>query len=128
MDYPADRPAPRGCTSGPSSPSPTPLWSSSSARFVTSFRVGMADPIWPTEPWYLATNFKVDFGYLVEHFHRIVAWSIGVLGLVLTFGLRSAAAGVVVPLGSLVAVPSSRSRPSTVFGPLQSARRGYPST
>jgi len=55
--------------------------------FVTSFRVGMADPVWPTEPWYLANNFKVDFGYLVEHFHRIVGWSIGVLGLVLTFGL-----------------------------------------
>jgi heme a synthase len=55
--------------------------------FVTSFRVGMADPVWPTEPWYLARNFKVDFGYLVEHFHRIVGWSIGVLGLVLTFGL-----------------------------------------
>ena len=55
--------------------------------FVTSFRVGMADPVWPTEPWYLASNFKVDFGYLVEHFHRIVGWSIGVLGLVLTFGL-----------------------------------------
>ena len=55
--------------------------------FVTSFRVGMADPVWPTEPWYLAGNFKVDFGYLVEHFHRIVAWTIGVPGLVLTFGL-----------------------------------------
>jgi heme a synthase len=55
--------------------------------FVTSFRVGMADPVWPTEPWYLASNFKVDFGYLVEHFHRIVGWSLGLLGVVLTFGL-----------------------------------------
>lgn len=55
--------------------------------FVTSFRVGMADPVWPTEPWYLAGNFKVDFGYLVEHFHRIVGWTLGVPGLVLTFGL-----------------------------------------
>ena len=55
--------------------------------FVTSFRVGMADPIWPTEPWYLADNFKVDFGYLVEHFHRIVGFTLGVPGLVLTFGL-----------------------------------------
>ena len=32
----------------------------------------MADPVWPTEPWYLADNYKLDFGYLVEHFHRIV--------------------------------------------------------
>lgn len=55
--------------------------------FVTSFRVGMADPVWPTEPWYLVGNFKVDFGYLVEHFHRIVGWTLGLPGLVLTFGL-----------------------------------------
>jgi len=55
--------------------------------FVTSFRVGMADPVWPTEPWYLAGNFKVDFGYLVEHVHRIVGWTLGLPGLVLTFGL-----------------------------------------
>jgi heme a synthase len=55
--------------------------------FVTSFRVGMADPIWPTEPWYLASNFKVDFGYLVEHFHRITGWTLGLLGTVLTFAV-----------------------------------------
>jgi heme A synthase len=47
----------------------------------------MADPVWPTEPWYLASNFKVDFGYLVEHFHRIVGWSLGLLGTVLTFAV-----------------------------------------
>jgi heme A synthase len=55
--------------------------------FVTSFRVGMADPVWPTEPWYLANNYKVDFGYLVEHYHRIVAFTLSLPGLVLTFGL-----------------------------------------
>jgi heme A synthase len=54
--------------------------------FVTSFRVGMADPVWPTEPWYLANNFKVDFGYLVEHTHRIAGWLLAPLGTVLTFG------------------------------------------
>jgi heme A synthase len=52
--------------------------------FVTTFRVGMADPVWPTEPWYLASNYKFDFGYLVEHVHRILAWSLGLLGLGLT--------------------------------------------
>jgi heme a synthase len=55
--------------------------------FVTSFRVGMADPVWPTEPWYLASNFKIDFGYLVEHTHRIMGWLLALLGTVLTFGL-----------------------------------------
>jgi cytochrome c oxidase assembly protein subunit 15 len=54
--------------------------------FVTSFRVGMADPVWPTEPWYLANNFKVDFGYLVEHTHRIAGWLLAPLGTILTFG------------------------------------------
>lgn len=54
--------------------------------FVTTFRVGMADPVWPTEPWYLANNYKVDFGYLVEHYHRIVAFTLSLPGLVLTFG------------------------------------------
>ena len=36
-------------------------------QMVTSFRAGMADPVWPTEPWYLFSNYKLDFGYLVEH-------------------------------------------------------------
>src|SRR4051794_14960867 len=40
-------------------------------QFVTSFKVGMSDPIWPTEPWYL---FVVGWqepnrGYLIEHSH-----------------------------------------------------------
>ncbi len=55
--------------------------------FVTTFRVGMADPVWPTEPWYLANNYKLDFGYLVEHIHRILGWTVGLLGLILTFGV-----------------------------------------
>jgi|SRR5262245_12685993 len=54
--------------------------------FVTTFRVGMADPIWPTEPWYLASNYKLDFGYRLEHFHRMLGWTVGLLGLVLAFG------------------------------------------
>jgi heme a synthase len=54
--------------------------------FVTTFRVGMADPVWPTEPWYLASNYKLDFGYRLEHFHRILGWLVGGLGLVLAFG------------------------------------------
>jgi heme A synthase len=75
---------------------------------VTSFRAGMADPIWPTEPWYLADNFKLDFGYLIEHSHRIVGFVLGVIVSILAFGIlwgeprplaRSAAAlGLVVLL------------------------------
>ncbi len=56
-------------------------------QMVTSFRAGMADPIWPTEPWYLFSNYKLDFGYLIEHTHRIVAFAIGGLIAVLALGV-----------------------------------------
>ena len=54
--------------------------------FVTTFRVGMADPVWPTEPWYLASNFKLDLGYLVEHTHRIAGFLTGAAVIIFTFG------------------------------------------
>jgi heme A synthase len=46
---------------------------------VTSFRVGMADPIWPTRPWHL---FTIDWsepkaGFLVEHAHRLTGFVVG---------------------------------------------------
>ncbi len=56
-------------------------------QLVTSFRAGMADPIWPTEPWYLFSNYKLDFGYLVEHTHRIAAFTVGGLVIFLVLGL-----------------------------------------
>jgi heme A synthase len=57
-------------------------------QLVTSFRAGMADPIWPTEPWYL---FVVGWqepnrGYLIEHAHRIAGWTVGGLSIVLALG------------------------------------------
>src|SRR5436305_13500242 len=47
--------------------------------FVTSFRVGMADPVWPTRPWHLAL---IDWseegrGFLIEHTHRLAGFIIG---------------------------------------------------
>jgi heme a synthase len=58
-------------------------------QFVTSFGAGMADPIWPTEPWYL---FVVGWqephrGYLIEHSHRIAGWTVGGLASILALGL-----------------------------------------
>jgi cytochrome c oxidase assembly protein subunit 15 len=60
--------------------------------FVTSFRVGMADPIWPTEPWYLlGQNWRsLEFGFLVEHTHRAAGWIVGLLVTVLALGAWSA--------------------------------------
>jgi heme A synthase len=58
-------------------------------QLVTSLQAGMADPIWPTEPWYL---FVIGWqepsrGYLIEHTHRIAGFSIGAIVTVLAVGL-----------------------------------------
>jgi cytochrome c oxidase assembly protein subunit 15 len=58
---------------------------------VTSFRVGMSDPVWPTEPWFLVVNNHVwaqepARGFLIEHTHRLVAWAIGAFTTVLAIG------------------------------------------
>jgi len=55
---------------------------------ITTFRVGMSDPVWPTEPWFLVVNHQVWVeeparGFLIEHTHRLVAWGIGVFATVL---------------------------------------------
>jgi heme A synthase len=56
-------------------------------QLVTTLKAGMADPRWPTEPWYLINNYKAEVGYLVEHSHRIVGFTLGgILGL-LTLGI-----------------------------------------
>src|SRR5262245_59437667 len=56
--------------------------------FVTSFRVGMADPIWPTRPWHLLT---IDWsepkaGFLVEHAHRMTGFAVGGAVAILALG------------------------------------------
>src|SRR3954453_10046690 len=56
-------------------------------QLVTSFRAGMADPVWPTEPWYLFSNYKLDLGYLIEHSHRIAGFAVGGLVSVLALGV-----------------------------------------
>jgi cytochrome c oxidase assembly protein subunit 15 len=46
---------------------------------VTSFHVGMADPIWPTRPWHLLTISwqEPSAGYLIEHTHRAAGFITG---------------------------------------------------
>jgi len=56
---------------------------------VTSFRVGMADPIWPTRPWHLAI---IDWqeqsrGFLIEHTHRLAGFAVGGAVTILAVGL-----------------------------------------
>ena len=58
---------------------------------ITTFGVGMSDPVWPTEPWFLAVNGGVWSlepapGFLIEHTHRLVAWAVGGVVAVLAVG------------------------------------------
>ena len=58
---------------------------------ITTLRVGMSDPVWPTEPWFLVVNSQVwvqepRTGFLVEHTHRFAAWGIGLFAAVLALG------------------------------------------
>ncbi|MHB1426313.1 MAG: COX15/CtaA family protein [Gemmataceae bacterium] len=60
---------------------------------VTTFRVGMADPIWPTAPWHLAF---IDWsepsrGFIIEHSHRLAGYVVGCCVIVLTVGLLKSA-------------------------------------
>ena len=59
---------------------------------ITTFGVGMSDPVWPTEPWFLASNDHVWLaeparGFLIEHTHRLAAWALGLAALAL--GVRA---------------------------------------
>src|SRR6266851_5449065 len=55
---------------------------------VTTFHVGMTDPLWPTAPWHLLLIERVpNFGFYVEHTHRIVGSLIGICILVQTVAL-----------------------------------------
>ncbi len=64
-------------------------------QFVTSFGAGMADPVWPTEPWYVFSTasdaekarFKEDFAFFIEHTHRIVGFTVGGLVTILALGI-----------------------------------------
>jgi heme A synthase len=64
-------------------------------QFVTSFGAGMADPVWPTEPWYVfhtategeKAKFREQFGFFIEHTHRIAGWTVGGLVSVLAVGV-----------------------------------------
>jgi cytochrome c oxidase assembly protein subunit 15 len=56
---------------------------------VTTFRVGMADPVWPTYPWHLLliSYEEPRPGYLIEHTHRLAGYIVGCCVIVLALGL-----------------------------------------
>jgi cytochrome c oxidase assembly protein subunit 15 len=56
---------------------------------VTTFQVGMADPIWPTYPWHLLLISWQEPrpGFLVEHAHRAAGYFVGCCVIVLNLML-----------------------------------------
>ena len=56
---------------------------------VTTFRVGMADPVWPTYPWHLLliSYQEPSPGFIIEHTHRAAAYGAGLCVIVLAVGL-----------------------------------------
>jgi heme A synthase len=56
---------------------------------VTTFQVGMADPIWPTYPWHLLLISwdEPRPGFLIEHTHRLAGYIVGCCVIVLCVGL-----------------------------------------
>lgn len=56
---------------------------------VTTFRVGMADPLWPTYPWHLLLISweEPSPGFIVEHAHRAAGYLVGCCVIVLAAGL-----------------------------------------
>jgi len=74
---------------------------------VTTFQIGMVDPVWPTAPWHLAL---IDWsepkpGFLLEHLHRLAAYLVGCCAIVLALGMWfSARCGWLKGLGVLALV------------------------
>src|SRR5262245_15842367 len=56
---------------------------------VTTFQVGMADPIWPTYPWHLllVSWQEPRPGFIIEHSHRLAGYVVGTCVIVLAAGL-----------------------------------------
>lgn len=86
---------------------------------ITTYRVGMVDPIWPTEPWFLlGQSWKEPSpGYFIEHTHRVAGYLSGfaILGMVLlawnttggTFSKGMTSAGLIaISIGVAIAMTS----------------------
>ena len=73
---------------------------------VTTYRVGMADPVWPTTPWFLffTSWSEPRRGFLIEHGHRLAGWILGGVAIVLTVGMWRTARGSMRWLGLACAI------------------------
>ena len=76
---------------------------------TTSFRAGMADPVWPTEPWFLLVdgekyNLEEHRGFLLEHTHRAAGFTVGILASLLALAAWVAGPNIKPRLFGLVAI------------------------
>ncbi len=76
---------------------------------TTSFRAGMADPVWPTEPWFLLVNgekynLEEHRGFLLEHTHRAAGFTVGALASLLAIAAWIAGPNLKSRLFGLIAI------------------------
>lgn len=63
---------------------------------ITTYRVGMVDPIWPTEPWFLLSNWQEpSAGYLIEHIHRVAGYVSGLVILAMVLSAWRSAPAII---------------------------------
>ncbi len=98
---------------------------------VTTFRVGMADPVWPTYPWHLLLISwdEPSPGFVIEHTHRLAAYAAGFCVIVLAVGLWFAGPRRLAPAGARLrrGAGSARRRPRAASTPRR-GRNWRPST
>ncbi len=76
---------------------------------TTSKKAGMADPVWPTEPWFVLVNGeKIDFshniGFALEHTHRFAGWAVGLVAMVLAFAAWNVGPNARSRIGAMIAL------------------------
>ncbi len=92
---------------------------------VTSFHVGMADPVWPTRPWHLLTISWQEPGasYLIEHTHRAAGFITGAAVALLTMLLWLTETRTFLRWGGLVAIAALLAAFGQLHGSLLAQQR-----
>jgi heme A synthase len=94
---------------------------------VTSFQVGMADPVWPTAPWYLlhARWGDQSVGFLIEHNHRLTGHVVGLCVVVLAVWLWLREPRLGLRLAGLASVAAMVGTLALCFGRLDPSARSF---
>jgi cytochrome c oxidase assembly protein subunit 15 len=94
---------------------------------VTSFRVGMADPVWPTLPWHLLLISwqEPSAGFLIEHTHRLAGHVVGLCVVVLAVWLWLREPRLDLRVAGIAAVLAMVGMLALCFGQLDRTNRAF---